>query len=295
MYRSALPVFSVAMVFALVGVSCLLDGSPITEGSGGSGGSGATTTTGTAGGNNGGGGTSPAGGGGTSPAGGNGGSTSSTTTMPECGAPADCDDGKPCTDDLCNGGTCAHTDIKDGMPPPGVDDPPGDCLKTVCEGGEAVEKLDKGQGPDTESADCTNTYCVDGGGTMTDPANEGQPCEPDLNDPCKENVCVLGVCKAVNINEGMIIDPGDKNLPSGSGECRDLVCENGEDVLKQNFLNCIDQVPGNCNIRPCQSNGICDLLQTAPAGTPCDLDGNGNLPYNGKCDGLGPDFSNCKP
>jgi hypothetical protein len=221
--------------------------------------------------------------------------TSTSTVSGMCGTPADCDDGKPCTDDLCDGGKCVHTHINEGMLPPGVTDPPGDCLKTVCEAGDVVEKLDKGQGPDTDSADCTNTYCFSDGGTMTDPANEGQPCLPDLNDPCKKNVCVNGMCKAVNINEGVIIDPGDKNLGSGQGECRDVVCENGQMVLKPNFLNCADATPGNCNIRPCESNGICGLLQLAPAGWRCDLDGNGNLPYNGQCDGIGPNFSNCKP
>jgi hypothetical protein len=274
------------------GCQLLVTFETVPEGTGGGGSTSSTTTQG------GGGADTTAQGGDTTTGTAQGGDTTTTgtsTVSGMCGTPADCDDGKPCTDDLCDGGKCVHTHINEGMLPPGVTDPPSDCLKTVCEAGEVVEKLDKGQAPDTDLDDCTNTYCLNDGSTMTDPTNEGQPCLPDLNDPCKQNVCVNGMCKAVNLNEGVIIDPGDKNLPSGSGECRDLVCDSGQAVLVPNFLNCVDQVPGNCYVRLCQGNGLCGLIQNAPAGWPCDLDGNGSPPYNGQCDGLGPDFSNCKP
>jgi hypothetical protein len=178
----------------------------------------------------------------------------------------------------------------------------GSTSSTTSQGGGGADTT--AQGGDTtttgteQGGDTTTTGTEQGGSTTTSTETSTAPtcnanadCE-DMN-PCTVDTCSAGTCSYASVVTGTVIDPGDKNLPSGSGECRDLVCDNGQAVLVPNFLNCADQVPGNCNIRPCESNGVCGLLQLAPAGTPCDTNGDGT--FDGACDGIGPDFTNCQP
>lgn len=221
--------------------------------------------------------------------GGTGGTTTTTTTTGtfECMMDGDCDGTNPCTHATCNAShECVYEQVNEGMTPAGTDDPPGDCIRPVCQNGVLVGIVDKDQTPDTDPNDCTNTYCLNEGGTQTDNVNEGKLCGQQPVDQCKESVCKTGACVVQNLPEGTIIDPGDTNIPSGGTDCRDKVCEGGVLVSKQNYKNCQDGNPDNCIVPTCNMSGQCLTgpgAMNAPAGTPCKKQNQ----QSGTCDNSG--------
>lgn len=220
----------------------------------------------------------------TSMGGATGGSTTSTggSLPPECSTPADCVDSNPCTSDDCVADECVHASASEGVTPPGVSDSPNDCVRPVCHNGALMNAPAMDQVPmDSDLTDCTAPSCDANGQIGSAPVADGISC--GMATACSTGSCSSGNCTKVSANEGMVIQSGGSNIPTGSGDCRDLVCQGGSEVLKPNFLHCADGVPGNCNIRPCGSDGICGSLQLAPAGTPCDNNGDGTL--NSQCDG----------
>lgn len=142
---------------------------------------------------------------------------------------------------------------------------------------------------------CTADTCEEGTCSNV-PTGEGRPCGQQPAEPCQQSVCMSGMCVLQNLPDGTVVAPGDKNIPSGAGDCRDGVCIGGATTLVSNFLNCVDPVPANCVVPTCTMAGQCMTsggASPAPAGYPCDSDGNGSL--NGTCDGLGTAASNCQP
>lgn len=251
------------------GCELLVPFETVPEGSGGAGGTGATGGTSTSGGSSGG-----------------GASTTTSTGPASCQVAADCDAQNPCAKADCVNAECAYSPVNEGTTPPGVADPPGDCIRPVCNGGVLVEVVDKEQSPDTDPTDCTSTFCLDEGGTQTDDANEGELCGQQPADPCKKSACQSGACVVQGLPDGTVVDPGDTNIPSGGTDCRDKVCEAGVVVSKQNFMNCQDPTPDNCLVPSCNMSGVCltgAATMNAPAGFPCKKQ-NGQ---NGTCDSFG--------
>ena len=252
---------------------CFIDGGPFEEGAAGNGGTPGTDGSAT----------------------GTGGTPTTSTGTDDCSAVPPCDDGDPCTVDACPSGTCEHTPASDGTAAEDLD--LHDCVKPVCQGGAVVSKIDKSQSPDIDPSDCSVTYCLDAGGTQTEPDNEGEPCGSPSGDVCHERLCDGGACELVTLADDTLLVPGDTGIPNDGYDCRDLVCLGGVPELVPNILNCDDTGPTNCFAPACTPDGQCktgagDSI-LAPAGFPCDTDGDGSL--DGECDGLGGDSSHCQP
>jgi hypothetical protein len=269
------PVFLAASGLALASAGCFLTGGPLeAEGSGGGAGSstGGSST-----------GTTDPGPGGTGGTGGTGGATTTTTTTttdPAC--MQSCDDANPCTADACQAGTCVNEPVSDGSALEDLD--LKDCKKPVCHGGVITDDPDPNQVPDPSQDGCSDPFC---NGTVPSsvPKNDGGLCAQQPADLCKEAICFSGTCNEQSKPEGTVAIEGGNNIPTGSGDCRDYLCLGGALVPYPNYLNCADTNPGNCNIRPCDQNGICGTLQGAPPGIPCDSNGDGVI--DTVCNGIG--------
>ena len=170
--------------------------------------------------------------------------------------PKDCDDGNPCTDDSCDGGTWVHLDRCD-------DD--NECTKDLCVGGECawewtcddddpctidecVERACVHTPKDCDDGDeCTeNDRCDAGtGACLRDPKvceDDGNPCTRDLCDPqtgdcihqakadgtpCADdgNECTNDVCQ-----NGACVHPARPDgtpCPDDGEECTDDICQSG--------------------------------------------------------------------
>jgi hypothetical protein len=87
-----------------------------------------------------------------------------TCAPPECQDASDCDDGDPCTDDLCINGMCVNT-------PKTCDD--GDpCTDDLCIDGFCVHR----QKNCDDNNECTADVCIDG--MCVHFPNEEPPCGP---------------------------------------------------------------------------------------------------------------------
>ncbi len=168
------------------------------------------------------------------------------------GAPIDCDDDNPCTDDVCDGlGGCEflpnQSDCDDGDPCTVADT----CKDTACVGFKLACDC-------TDSADCAS---LDDGNPCTGTliCSQGSlpyQCQVDVDtivhcDPpegpdafCLASVCNpdTGKCQAVPDHEGLACNDGD-------------VCTIGESCQEG---SCTGGVPANCNDgNPCTDDG-CD-------------------------------------
>ncbi len=191
--------------------------------------------------------------------------------------PAACDDGNPCTDDVCPDGTCRHEFnaapcAPDGNPctrdacldgacqavePDGTacDDDGNDCTLDVCRAGACVhEALEDGAGCGDDGSECTADACR-GGSCVHDPLPDGASCAADF-EVCTIDACRGGAC---------VHDP----IPDGEP------CD----------LGLIDA----CTLTSCQG-GTCNAM-AAPDGTACD-DGRtcttGDACASGTCQGNPP-------
>jgi hypothetical protein len=94
-----------------------------------------------------------------------------------CRTDADCDDGHPCTDDICSGGSCMHVANDEICPDDG----------DVCNGPERCDEYDgcvSGPALDCDDGnECTSDSCDSGGGCMHDPVHCGT-----------SNACVIYTC-----------------------------------------------------------------------------------------------------
>lgn len=213
----------------------------------------------------------------------------------------DCDDGDPCTDDVCGVGSCTHPDAANGAP---CGDPtvrPCD-LADACQSGMCFRNL---QPPGTACPDdgqvCTDDVC-NGAGVCVHPDRSG-PCND--GEPCTENdMCIDGVCRGDNIpdcceNEGectpasecaerccvdarMMLVPSPAGTPCGDpafGPCDDPDTCDGAGSCQPNYAPS-DRIchpkEGPCDPEEqCPGDGpTCPPNEFAPPGTPCPDDGN---------------------
>jgi len=105
--------------------------------------------------------------------------------VPGCGSNSDCNDGNPCTDNICSSGTCTFPNNSNSCPSDG-----NPCTNDVCSGGACygfnTDPCEDG------NACTTGTTCGGGvcGTPNTDPCSDGNPCT--IGDACAGGVCVPG-------------------------------------------------------------------------------------------------------
>ncbi len=106
---------------------------------------------------------------------------------------AECDDGNPCTEDLCDGdGACNHEPLPNGTPCGEKKEcQDGDCVSNCvpdCTGKECgSDGCDGTCGTCQDQNACTLDLCQDGGTCLFAPGNQGQPCTAP-------GIC-LGLCQ----------------------------------------------------------------------------------------------------
>ena len=118
------------------------------------------------------------------------------------GIPPDCDDGDPCTTDVCDDGQegCVNTPISGCCLT--VDDCDDDnaCTDYLCNANLCENQLAPGGTPcgDAGATDCSNPDTCNGTGScVPNNTNEGGPC--DDGDNCTDNdSCVAGVCTGIS-------------------------------------------------------------------------------------------------
>ena len=132
------------------------------------------------------------------------------------GTPVDCDDGAPCTDDLCEGGVCSN--------PVAV----GNCLvdeicwshgqsnpQNACE--RCLSDVDPTAWTPADGVACgSDDPCSQGSCVSGECVESPMVCEQDDNS-CTESVCVGGTCEVQSLT-GQPCDDGD---PCTSGETCD--------------------------------------------------------------------------
>jgi hypothetical protein len=118
-----------------------------------------------------------------------------SVALPTCGACADCDDGNPCTADQCDPQGACHSVPLDGKPC----DACGVCSAGQCLSGGAVGCL-----TDSDCADndpCTTEVCDGCTCQVSVISGCGGPCQDDAQcddgDPCTKDACVAGHCERV--------------------------------------------------------------------------------------------------
>ncbi|MRG91257.1 hypothetical protein [Polyangium spumosum] len=159
-----------------------------------------------------------------------------------CDAQTPCDDGNACTEDVCNVGigACLFTDL-DGLPTPGYESVPGDCVQRICVAGEDTAVVDDTDVP-VDVNPCTLDVCTMGAPTNP-PVTAGEPCEPgepevcdgasscvQCNEPadcvhlppddvCQQRTCVNHVCGQTFADEGTPFST------QTTGDCKRVVCD----------------------------------------------------------------------
>ncbi len=217
-------------------------------------------------------------------------------------SPPDCDDGNPCTDDVCDNGTCVHTNntapCSDGDacttndacsggacvggPPPNCDD--GNtctndwCNSTVgCVHSDNNNPCDDGDACTTGDA-CTDGACVggpppdcdDGNACTDDSCDPAQGCQHvDNSDPCDDGL----FCTATDTcSGGVCVGAGD--------QCPGLLCDEIYDECVECFTPsdcddgnfCTDDTCGGgvCsnpnNTLPCDDGLFCTQTDTCSGG-----------------------------
>jgi hypothetical protein len=169
--------------------------------------------------------------------------------------PLSCNDGNPCTTDICDpvAGclTSFNTDACEDGNPCTVNDR---CNQGVCVSG-GLNSCDDGN-------ECTNDSCVAEMGCRNEPKPNGLACTRAGLNQCQRAVCQNGACVAQNIES----TPQNPTICSRSGACSEGYCAAGtcrplpgsacERTVQLGF--CSDRVPGICTV-----NGDC-VAQTPP-------------------------------
>ena len=222
------------------------------------------------------------------------------------GAPVSCDDGNPCTEDLCDSATgctyVAATGPCDDGSDCTVDD---ECIDSSCVGNSA-EACDDGN-------PCTDDDCDELGGCIHSPntaaCDDGNDCtigdlcveglcssgSPDCDD---SNTCTLDTCSP---DVGCVFTPEDLACTDGD-PCTENECDEGTCVVLAT-TDCDDANPctdDSCtvtqgcvsvnNSAPCDDEEFCTSNDVCSGGactggpaTDCD---DGNICTNDSCDSL---------
>jgi len=167
--------------------------------------------------------------------------------------PDDCDDGNPCTIDLClQDGGCKHYPLQDGA---------------TC-GHEASFCL-------------ADRVCGSGKCAGAKPANEGKTC--DDGNPCSTgDACKSGVCKLEKyLDQHTACDDGDLCTKNGrcaaDGTCyTQPVCSDGKACTQDKCAG------GACSYPVISKDAACDDGDYCTSGTTCDADGGSCVFVQGK-------------
>ncbi len=212
----------------------------------------------------------------------------STGAVVDCTLDAQCDDGNPCTIDVCEADDCERVDI-DGLR--AIDQVTGDCRVVVCDHGEPRDLADPTDIPD-DANDCTLDGCL-GDATTHEPAPAGLPCDggvvcdglgtcdecssPDTcdglppDDDCQVRTCIDGQCGQSFAPAGAPLN-ATLQIP---GDCRRWVCD-GEGATTEEAAADPNIDGLECTADEC-SDGVAGH-PVRPTGTPCAA---------GECDALG--------
>ena len=206
------------------------------------------------------------------------------------GQSKDCDDGKPCTNDACDAGTCKYdaqqstgagcddskpcteqdTCAADGSCKGTLlakDSPCSDnnnCIQDrtcdaqgVCAGGTSAPK----DAPCQDNNPCTADACDGAGKCLSKAVADGLSCDDGV--PCTVETCKAGACASVPGADGGKCD--DNNPCTGSDACLSAQCV-GKPL--QDGASCAVGFP--CFASPVCSNGGCMTVTAKPDGTTCD-------------------------
>lgn len=155
---------------------------------------------------------------------------------------ASCDDGNPCTDDLCDAGSCLNTPL---APDSACDDGNPCTTGDLCQAGECVGTAMVCQDEDP----CTQDQCQ--GGQCVFPeipacATCGGGC--DDGDPCTSDTCNAGKCAHTKIN-------GCTTCKNSCGKQSPYGCWCDEACFEFGLDCCMD-VCNHCNYCPGKECGI---------------------------------------
>ncbi|MEP7125116.1 MAG: hypothetical protein ABJE95_29570 [Byssovorax sp.] len=213
-------------------------------------------------------------------------SSSSTGAPPECSTKPDCPADGSCSTYDCVGGTCMQSPANEGVK---ISDPDGNCLKTVCVGGELkIQTDDMDVGSDGDP--CTVDGCSNGAATHP-PGNDGDSCGapgkhcfsgqclecadptqcPQAANACTVATCDSGLCGFGLAPDGTSCANGNAcNDPStcAAGACVPHPKSNGGSCAS-GFGKCVD---GGCcaSLLVCgNGNTCCNFGQTCNPGQQC--------------------------
>ena len=233
----------------------------------------------------------------------NGADSDTGGAAPSCRSVADCDDGNPCTADLCeDGGRCVHLFL--GGP---CDDGDACTSGDTCVDGGCISwplfcpnNNDACTAPVCLPGEGCRFLCIEGPGCASDCLFDGE-CED--GDPESLDTCQIGPCSATCSHFWPRCDDGNPctfDRPNGSGQCVhaplsgsacddgdactfDETCVSGQCVGGE--LDCDDDDP--CSIDHCD-RGVGCYHEPLPDGVACD-DGNactdGETCRGGHCHG----------
>jgi hypothetical protein len=182
-----------------------------------------------------------------------------------CSSKVDCDDGTPCTDDVCNAeGLCEHAPVDATQ---ALIQEPFDCKTKLCENGRAVVVNDDSDKP-------TNNPCIDATcseGVLSEvPKPEGAQCRlGDGNGYCEGGECLVS-CDPVNPDDPIC----DDFEVCTTDHCDAIIAK----CLHDDFDNVpakdadptyADDAPGDCRVDLCLS-GVLQVDQVDDADIPID-------------------------
>ena len=193
-----------------------------------------------------------------------------------CAVDADCDDGEPCTEDLCNFDGLTSSCSNEWAEPGGVKC----CSSTATEGTVCND------GFYCTSDLCTDVDPVSGVGHCANP-DAGFPdcCDSHADcqdgDPCTVNACMMNECREGPKDDPLCCNPANGNADCEKGDpCVHSVCLESTDQCQWTALTYQEQVDAGlacCENHPdCQDGGI---WEESPQDDPSTLD----FCQNGQC------------
>lgn len=165
-----------------------------------------------------------------------------------------CDDGNPCTDDVCAAdGYCDHS------PSTGIPDDGNDCTDDACDGVTAVHA------PRTDGASCGYngmSMCVSGQCTCSEAGDCGE------STPCVTFACTGGVCSRTDAEIHTFVDP------AGDKDCKKNECDGAGGIVEAaDPMDPPDDLTDDCQRPACSDEG--EIIEVADdTDVPGDTDGD---------------------
>ncbi|MFO0593095.1 MAG: hypothetical protein U0441_36470 [Polyangiaceae bacterium] len=188
-------------------------------------------------------------------------------TAADCPAPSD-----PCTVATCEANVCGSKTAEDGTA--AATQTPGDCKKSICMGGQAMNELDTTDALDDGNV-CTVDWCAEDGSPQAIPGAAGSNCSFGGGSVCDGagncvECLVAGDCK----------DPAKPLCDSATHSCISAQCGDGMQNGTETDIDCggancpkcgvgkeCAGLGSNCMSNFCDANSKC--AATDPNGTPC--------------------------